>query len=124
VSGGTVNLVIQSSISYSSYQITGGTSLTAGGSETITITAVDGSGNPVTAVNGLVSLTFRGLGTSPAPYNIVPTVGGVNEGALVGLTFSSGVATATLVVAKAEGPVTLNVTDGTHDSGTSAGGAG
>jgi autotransporter-associated beta strand protein len=122
VVSGSLQLKIASSIFvYSAWKITGGSSLTAGGSELITITAVDGSGNPVTSVTGAFSPTFRGLGT--APNGTVPTINGVPEGHPTALTFASGVATATLAVTKAEGPVTLNVTEGFHDS-TSPGGSG
>ena len=103
------------------YKITANsTTPAAGASDTITITQVDSSGNTETGYNGTTNLTFSGL--SAGPDSSLATVNGTNLGTATSITFSSGVATATLVAHKAE-TATLNVTDGTHSS-ISTGGAG
>jgi hypothetical protein len=98
---------------FSAYTITGGASLTAGGSETVTITAVDSGGIIVSGVSGSIALTFSGLNSSPG--GTAPTVGGTPLNSPVTLTFAGGQATATLAVYKAESQ-TLHVADGTHSS--------
>ncbi len=97
----------------------------------MTITLVDQYGNLVPSFNGDKTLTFTGLAT--ADDGTHPTVtdkngSAVNLGTSEAITFASGVSSpasgaAVLKAYKAEGPVTLNVSDGTLSS-TSTGGAG
>jgi len=98
---------------YVAYQITDSTSgaMTAGGSDTLTISAVDGSGALVSGVSGNIILTFSGL--SAAPGGNVATIGGVNQGSPTTLNFVGGQATAvTLVAYGASGSAqTLSVQD-------------
>ncbi|WP_164969673.1 hypothetical protein, partial [Aquirufa rosea] len=91
--------------------ITGSGTQTAGASQTITIAAKDAQGNTVTGYTGTKSITFSGPGTSSSPAT-VPTVASVNVGQATSLTFSNGVATASLVVYRAES-TNLAATDGT-----------
>src|SRR5439155_1131770 len=102
---------------------------TAGANDQLTITLVDTFGNTVTSFSGDKTLTFSGLSTSLS--GAVPTVtsktgAAVNEGTSELITFSSGVRSAggVLVAKKAEGPVTLNVSDIGGLSSTSTGGTG
>ncbi|MHA8064940.1 invasin domain 3-containing protein, partial [Aquirufa aurantiipilula] len=90
--------------------ITGSATQTAGGAQTITITAKDGSGNVATGYTGSKSLTFSGANNSLSP-STVPTVGGINFGSTTNLTFTDGVATASMVLFKAES-ASVAVTDG------------
>jgi hypothetical protein len=119
-----------SATSHSAYKITAASNTpAAGATDVLTITAVDQYGNTVTSVTGVdESLTFSGLSNTLA--GTVPTVTNkssvaANQGTATAITFTNGVSSAggTLVAYKAEGPVTLNATDGTHAT-TSAGGAG
>ena len=115
--------------SHSAYKMTAAsTTPAAGATDALTITAVDQYGNTVTSVTGDQSLTFSGL--SNAPAGTVPTVtdktgSATNQGTATAITFTNGVSSAggVLKAYKAEGPVTLNATDGTHAT-TSTGGAG
>ena len=95
----------------------------------MTISRVDCAGNTVTSFSGPVTLTFSGLAT--APSGAVPTVansGGtaVNEGTSETIQFANGVSVTTagqgiLVAYDEQGPVTLNVTDGTLSSASTGG---
>ena len=93
--------------------------LTAGGSETVTISQVDQYKNVESSLTGNVSLTFSGLSTAPDGTH-VPTVGGTALLTPVSLSFTAGQATATLQ-AFAEESATLAVTDGTHTSSSTGG---
>jgi hypothetical protein len=123
--GGTGAALTVGVAAQSAYRITAASSTpTAGAADALTITAVDQYGNTVTSYTGNHSLTFSGLSTSP--NGTVPTVtqrsglggGGINLGTATSIGFSSGVNNngGTLVAYKAEGPVTLAVTDGTYTS--------
>ncbi|MDF0694885.1 invasin domain 3-containing protein, partial [Aquirufa sp. BABACH-43C] len=81
--------------------VTGSSTQTAGSSQTITITAKDASGNTATGYTGVHNITFTGAASSPSPVT-VPTVAGSNFGTEIGLNFSNGVATASMVLYKAE----------------------
>ncbi|WP_161566850.1 beta strand repeat-containing protein, partial [Aquirufa nivalisilvae] len=83
------------------FVITGSSTETAGGAQTITITAKDASGNTATAYTGTKSLTFTGATSSSNPVT-VPTVAGTNFGSATNISFSNGVATASMVLYKAE----------------------
>jgi hypothetical protein len=107
------------------YQITADSMTpTAGATDQLTIALVDQYGN-VEPFSGDKNLTFSGLSTSAAGK--VPTVTdkngtAVKEGKAEYITFSNGVASASLVAYAAE-TKTLAVTDGTLSS-SSTGGAG
>jgi adhesin/invasin len=73
---------------------------TAGAANTITITALDANNNTVAGYVGTKSLTFTGATVSP--LGNLPTVNLTNFGSATSVTFTSGVATATLVLTKAE----------------------
>ena len=127
--GGSGAPLTVSSGTASAYRITAASGTpTAGTSDVLTIRRVDQYGNTVTSLNGDVSLTFSGLGTSVAGN--VPTItdkngSAVNQGTATTITFTSGVGTVggTLVAYKAE-TATLQVTDGTlSSSGTGGTGA-
>ncbi|MHA8102171.1 invasin domain 3-containing protein [Aquirufa nivalisilvae] len=90
--------------------ITGTGTQTAGTSQTITITAKDASGNTATAYTGVKSITFSGASASSSPVTN-PTVGGTNVGTATNVTFSNGVATASLSLYHVESAV-LAATDG------------
>jgi len=83
------------------FAITGNGSQVAGEAQTITITAYDDFNNPATGYSGSKTLKFAGANVSPAP-STSPTVGGVVMGDDYTLTFTNGVATASMVLYKAE----------------------
>jgi hypothetical protein len=97
------------------------TSITAGGSSNLTITAKDEAGNAVTSYTGSHSLVFSGAnaapgGTKPTVVNSSGTA--VNFGSATALTFASGVATVAsskngLVKLYAAGSPSIVATEGT-----------
>ena len=98
----------------------------AGDADVLTITLVDQNGATVTSLSGDYHLTFSGLAN--AADGTHPTVTDKNNAAVplgtpTTITFTSGSASRSLVACKAEGPVTLNATDGTSST-TSPGGLG
>ncbi|MHA8062350.1 hypothetical protein PQG22_13870, partial [Aquirufa beregesia] len=96
--------------------VTGSSTQTAGGSQTITLSAKDASGNTVTAYSGAKNITFSGALASPSPATN-PTVAGTNFGTATSMTFTAGVATGSMILYKAES-ATVNATDGTINSNT------
>ncbi|WP_164969669.1 beta strand repeat-containing protein, partial [Aquirufa rosea] len=90
--------------------ISGSGTQTAGSSQTITITAKDASGNTATGYTGTKSLTFSGANSSTSPVT-APTVAGTNVGTATDISFSNGVATASLNLYQVESAV-LAATDG------------
>jgi hypothetical protein len=105
--------------------ITGSGTQAAGGSQSLTITAKDASGNTDTSYAGVKSLIFSGANNSVNPVT-VPTVKD-NNGTVVAfglptaITFSSGVATVSggnngaMTLYKAE-TATISVSDGSSNS--------
>ncbi|MHA8054301.1 hypothetical protein, partial [Aquirufa sp. OSTEICH-129A] len=73
--------------------ITGSGTQTAGGSQTITITAKDASGNTASGYTGSKSLTFSGANSSSSPATS-PKVEGTDFGTATSVSFTNGVATA------------------------------
>ncbi|MHA8056046.1 hypothetical protein VR611_08880, partial [Aquirufa nivalisilvae] len=96
--------------------VTGTGTQTAGGSQTVTVTAKDASGNTVTTYTGAKNITFSGATASSSPVTN-PTVAATNFGTATSLTFTAGVATGSMVLYKAES-ATVNATDGTINSNT------
>lgn len=92
--------------------ITGSATQTAGASQTITITitAYDANGNVATGYTGAKSLTLGGASLAPNGTN--PTAAATNLGTATAITFTSGVATASLVLVKVESAL-ITATDGT-----------
>ena len=90
------------------FAVTGATTtLTAGSSRTITITAYDAYGNVKTNLNSDMAIVFSGANASSAPSTNSPTSSNnlgndINFGADTLLTFTNGIATATLKLYKAE----------------------
>jgi hypothetical protein len=114
VAGGATRLVI-----------TGSATMTAGGSQNLTITARDGSGNVVSTYTGSKSLTFSGADSSLNPAT-APTVTNSSGsarafGVSTSITFSSGVATVSggnngvMRLYRAQTAI-ISVTDGTISS--------
>ncbi|MHA8068035.1 beta strand repeat-containing protein, partial [Aquirufa ecclesiirivi] len=101
------------------FQITGTGTQTAGGSQTITITAQDTYGNTATTYTGAKNLTYSGATSSPSPVtaptaqNSTPT--DIAFGSTTTDSFTSGVATTTLKLYNAE-TADISVTDGTISS--------
>ena len=98
--------------------ITGSATQVAGVAQTITITAYDDFNNPATGYNGDKVIRFAGANVSLVP-STNPTVGVVNMGSDKILTFTNGVATASMVLYKVESAV-ITATDqviGTRTSG-------
>ncbi|MEW5759556.1 MAG: fibronectin type III domain-containing protein [Candidatus Thermoplasmatota archaeon] len=90
-------------------EIAGATTMTAGTTNELTITAKDAYGNVADGANGATAYTgahnlvFYGLAESPKGY--VPTVESVNFGTAVSIAFTNGVSdanVATLIAYKAE----------------------
>jgi len=97
-------------------EITGSSSMTAGTSNELTITAYDENYNVATGYSGPKSLWFSGLDN--APDGSIPKVEDVNMEAETAVNFTNGVSdagAATLVAYKAEN-TSLDVTDGTIDT--------
>jgi hypothetical protein len=90
--------------------ITGSATQVAGEAQTITITAYDNFNNPATGYTGDKTLRFAGANVSPAP-STSPTVGGVAMGSDKVLTFTNGVATASMVLYKVESGRYITATD-------------
>ena len=81
--------------------ITGTGTQTTGGCQTITITAtIPGTTNTDLAYTGTHTLTFSGATSSPNATS--PTINGTAFGSPVSLTFTNGVATATMCLYKVE----------------------
>ncbi|NGZ45049.1 hypothetical protein EWU23_11235, partial [Cytophagaceae bacterium 50C-KIRBA] len=96
--------------------VTGTGTQTAGGSQTITITAQDTYGNTATAYTGAKNLTYSGATSSTAPVT-APTAANSSAadiafGSTTADSFASGVATTTLKLYDAETAL-IAVTDGT-----------
>ncbi|MFL0163400.1 beta strand repeat-containing protein, partial [Aquirufa salirivi] len=96
--------------------VTGTGTQTAGGSQTLTVTAKDANGNTATTYTGAKSITFSGALASPSPAT-TPTVAGTNFGTATSMTFTAGVATGSMILYKAEAAA-VNATDGTINSNT------
>ena len=111
----------------SGYQITANSDTpAAGAADALSISLVDAFGNTVSSFTDNKTLTFSGLGKSPAGN--APTVSdqaGTPQtlGTPETIAFASGVGSASLLAYNAEGPVTLAASDGTLST-SSAGGAG
>jgi len=98
------------------FKITGNSSMTAGTTNELTITAYDENDNVATHYTGSKSLTFSGPGN--APDGTVPTVEGVDVGTVTPVNFINGVSdagAATLIAYKAES-TSVGVSDGTIDT--------
>ena len=108
VTGSQLNATVQPGAA--KLVITGTGTQNAGASQTITITAYDANGNVVTGYTGAKSLTFSGANVSP--NNTSPRIGATNFGAATSVTFTNGVATASMTLFKAETAV-IATTDGT-----------
>ncbi len=96
--------------------VTGTATMTAGGTNELTVTAYDAAGNPATSYEGEKTLVFSGLGV--APDATAPTVEGVTMENETTVTFTAGVSVAlstTLIAYNAE-TTTVDVTDGAVDS--------
>ncbi|WP_459465279.1 beta strand repeat-containing protein, partial [Aquirufa sp. OSTEICH-129A] len=96
--------------------VTGTGTQTAGGSQTVTVTAQDANGNTATTYTGAKTITFSGANASPSPAT-TPTVAGTNFGTGTSMTFTAGVASASMILYKAES-ATVNASDGTINSNT------
>ena len=109
--------VAVSSAAASRLVVTGSAAQTAGGSQTVTVTATDPYGNTDTAYTGNHTLTFTGANSSTNPAT-APTVRDrlavdQNFGAAnTSLTFAAGVTTGTMKLYKAEN-ATIVANDGT-----------
>ncbi|MHA8102752.1 hypothetical protein PQG46_13025, partial [Aquirufa nivalisilvae] len=91
--------------------VTGTGTQTAGSPQTITVTAKDAQGNTATGYTGSHTITFSGANSSSSPVT-VPTVGGTDFGTATSLSFTNGVATASMILYKSE-LATIAATDGT-----------
>jgi hypothetical protein len=100
-------------------EVIGDATISAGGSNVLTVRARDTFGDIAANYNGPKSLTFSG--PSQAPGGQTPTVGGSDIGVPISVTFTDGVsdnATATTLLAYRSEVTTVHVTDGTSDSFT------
>lgn len=98
------------------FMVTGSSSMTAGTSNELTITAYDASGNVAISYTGSHNLTFSG--PSSAPDGTMPTVEGTDVGTPAAVNFTNGMSdtgAATLIAYMAE-TTEVDVTDGTIDS--------
>ncbi|MHA8058531.1 beta strand repeat-containing protein, partial [Aquirufa nivalisilvae] len=111
----TVTLTV-TPLTASKLAVTGSGTQTAGGSQTITITAQDTYGNTATTYTGAKNLTFSGANSSPGPVT-APTAANstpsdIAFGSTTSDSFTAGVATTTLKLYDAETAL-IAVTDGT-----------
>ncbi|MCZ2481304.1 hypothetical protein, partial [Aquirufa nivalisilvae] len=90
--------------------VTGTGTQTAGGSQNITITAKDASGNTATAYTGAKSITFSGANASSSPATN-PTVASTDFGTATSVSFTNGVATVSMSLYKVESALIV-ATDG------------
>ena len=98
------------------FMVTGSSSMSAGISNELTITAYDASGNVATSYTGSQDLVFSG--PSSALDGTMPTVEGTDVGTSTTVNFTNGVSdagAATLIAYMVETPE-VDVTDGTIDS--------
>jgi hypothetical protein len=96
--------------------VTGSSSMDAGESNELTITAYDANGNVATSYTGSQNLIFSG--PSSASDGTMPTVEGADVGTSTTVNFTNGVSdtgAATLIAYRAE-TTEVDVTDGTIDS--------
>jgi hypothetical protein len=100
------------SITMSHLAVTGTASMTAGGSQTITVTAVGSDGNTYVEYTGSKNVTFSGATASGANN---PTCNDVALGTATPLTFTNGVATCTLKLYKAE-TAAVNAAEGGYSA--------
>ncbi len=114
-SDGTYNLTINpGDANY--LTVTGNSTVTAGGSKELTITAFDQYHNVAIGYTGTKGLIFSG--PHDAPDGTPPTVAGIEIGDTTTINFNDGVSvtgTATLVVYRAE-TISIEVDDGTINS--------
>lgn len=97
--------------------ITGSPTQTAGVAQTITVKAYDMYNNPATRFVGTKSLTFTGANLSPAPP-YYPIVDGVHFGTATPISFSGGIATASMTLYKEETvDIASNHTDAAYTDG-------
>ncbi len=99
------------------FEISGSSSMTAGASQTITITAKTNQNN-IYPYSGDMTLTFSGANSAPdgtQPTCTDKNSNDINFGNSTVLTFSNGIATCTMKLYKAES-ANIAVTDGTHNS--------
>ena len=81
--------------------------MTAGTAFNLTVTALDTYGNTATGYTGSKSLTFTGASNSP--NNTAPTVAGTAFGSATSVSFSSGVATPSVILTNAQ-PTAITAT--------------
>lgn len=104
------------------------TTITAGGSTSLTIRALDAGGNLATSYTGSKSLTFGGAVRSPSGASPTVTNGSgsaIAFGSATAITFSAGVATVSggsngVMTLRDDGTDSITVTDGTIDEGSDA----
>ncbi len=95
--GGSPSVTVNPDVA-AKFVVAGGSSMTAGGSNQLTITAKDQFGNTATGYTGDHTITFSGAGSSPSPVT-QPTLSDktgsdVNVGSGTTITFTNGVSTA------------------------------
>ena len=100
-------------------KITGSTTMTAGGSNNVTITAYDALNDVVTSYAGDKDITFSGAGVAPdstSPTALDKDAADIDFGTATTITFASGAGTSVIKLYKAES-AEVEVTDGTISSG-------
>ncbi|WP_415711114.1 hypothetical protein, partial [Aquirufa beregesia] len=116
ITGTSVNIAINGGTA-TKLLITGNATQTAGSSQSITLTAQDTDGNTASAYTGVKSITFSGATSSASPVTN-PTVSGVNFGTAINVTFTNGVATANMILFKAESAIVSATDAGISTSGS------
>lgn len=102
------------------FTLTGSASQTAGGTQTVTLTAKGSLGNNATSYTGDRTITLSGPSTigSNVPTFTDKNGNPVNFGSSGTVTFTNGVATALITPYKAES-ISIDATDGTYSSSAS-----
>ncbi|MFC1480417.1 YDG domain-containing protein, partial [Candidatus Omnitrophota bacterium] len=113
-SGGNTNWLISGASAY--LAITGNASMTAGGTNELTITAYDADGNIATSYTGLKGLIFSGL--SNAPNGTPPTVENTIFTSSTPITFAGGVSNVGMATLKAYCAETANLYVADDDDAT------
>ncbi len=99
------------------FAVTGTTStMTAGASQTITVTLYDVYNNIATTYDGAHDLTFSGANVSE--LNNTPTLASVEFGSTTSLVFADGIASGTMTLYKAENAA-IKVSNGTQNTSNS-----
>jgi hypothetical protein len=96
------------------FTLTGSSAHTAGAAKPLIITAIGKSGNRLNSYAGSHTLIFSGVSASPLGHN--PSCAGTAFGTDISLIFTTGTATCSLVLYKAEPASVINVSENAYNA--------